>query len=220
MAASRMQDRLHGTRRRAVWALVLVNIFIAVHINAAAPTWARAAVALKAACDDASPPSIQRIPSPDKTATVEIDCRRSAGGYEPIVRVIFSAGPTQTLALTNPSIDYWRPQELLWSPDSKAFLINGSENGYAGFGVVVYELRSASVVAHDVTRAAQNDMVATFPPCRALNADDSDCKRMEADPEFNMSALTWTQSSTFAPAWLSWRELQLPSHRPFLDFGR
>jgi hypothetical protein len=39
-------------------------------------------------------------------------------------------------------------------------------------------------------------MVATFPPCRALNADDSNCKRMEADPDFNMSALTWTQSSS------------------------
>ena len=195
MVASQTQDRLRGPRRTAAWALVLANLFIAARINAAEPTWAKAAVALEPPCDHGPSAPLQRISSPDRTAIAEIDCRRSDRDYGPIVRVI-SHGWTQTLPLVDPGNDLWRPQELLWSPDSRMFLVNGGENAYAGFGVVVYELGEAALVRHDVTASAQKDMLVRFPPCKALNADDSDCKRMEADPDFNMSAIAWTNGSS------------------------
>jgi hypothetical protein len=87
----------------------------------------------------------------------------------------------------------WRPQELLWAPDSRAFFINGSASAYAGFSVVVYVLSSVGDVrALDVTSLAQRDMVRTFPPCKVQALSRAACTRIEQAPEYNVSAITWT----------------------------
>jgi hypothetical protein len=39
-------------------------------------------------------------------------------------------------------------------------------------------------------------MVSTFPPCKALNRDENDCKRIAADPQFNMSGISWRDDSS------------------------
>jgi hypothetical protein len=89
----------------------------------------------------------------------------------------------------------WRPQELLWSPDSKAFIINGAVSAYCGFAFLMYELRGHEIVWNEITDDAQRDMVAALPPCKAANRDGADCKDIEGDPEFNMSAIAWTRNS-------------------------
>jgi hypothetical protein len=106
------------------------------------------------------------------------------------------------LTITGPSVetrDVELPEgaaELLWAPDSKRFLINGSESVYSGFFVRAYELRSDHIEGRDFTAAAQRDMVATFPPCKAANRSEEDCKRIERDPQFNMSGLAWTRGGS------------------------
>jgi len=89
----------------------------------------------------------------------------------------------------------WRPQELLWSPDSKAFVINGSESAYAGDAFLVVHVFADRVVATDVSSAAQRDMVRSFPPCKARGMDESVCRPLEVAPEYNMSAIAWRGGS-------------------------
>jgi hypothetical protein len=39
-------------------------------------------------------------------------------------------------------------------------------------------------------------MVRTFPRCKAFNRDETTCKAIEAQPEFNMSGLAWVEQSS------------------------
>ena len=113
-----------------------------------------------------------------------------------MLRITSRTSRVQEVDLEDKTDDMWRPEELLWSPDSKAFFINGSSSAYAGFAVFVYELRPDGVVALEVTRAAQRDMVATFPPCKAAYRDPEFCKALETSSYYNMSGLAWTRGSS------------------------
>lgn len=87
--------------------------------------------------------------------------------------------------------------ELLWAPNSKAFFVDGGTSAYAGFFISAYQLNSkGSPQKLGITNAAQKDMVATFPPCKALNHDEDGCKRIAAEPEYNMSGIAWTNDSS------------------------
>ena len=181
----------------AVCVLVLVNVSVVASVDAAKPIWAKGAVRVEPGCVDEGRVPTQRIPAPDRNVRVEIECRGSTPDDTAVIlRVVFADERSRTLLLEKPGYDLWRPEELLWSSDSRAFLVNGGESAYAGFTLVAYELRDNDVVAHDVTAAAERDMVARFPPCKAANADEQDCKRMEKDPQFNMSALAWINGSS------------------------
>jgi hypothetical protein len=162
----------------------------------AAQTWAKGAVPL-IDCSDASPLRHQIIPSPDRSTTVEVGCRASSPNDEALaIRLGDGGGKSEAHTIDKKPFERWKPQELLWASDSKAFFVNGSESAYSGFEVVVYEVRGKAIVEHDATQFTQRDMVITFPPCKASNADDSNCRRIERDPEFNMSAIAWTNGST------------------------
>jgi hypothetical protein len=89
--------------------------------------------------------------------------------------------------------ELWRPQEVLWAPDSTGFVINGSPSAYAGFAFVVYRVGAENVIPTDVTNLAQRDMVQTFPPCKARHISNAECGAIEKEPEFNMSALAWSR---------------------------
>lgn len=80
-------------------------------------------------------------------------------------------------------------QELLWAPDSKTFLVNGSQAAYWGFFVTVYELTPKGLRKLQLTNTAQRDMVVSFPPCKAARRDPSACTRISRDPEYNMSGV-------------------------------
>ena len=79
--------------------------------------------------------------------------------------------------------------------DSRWFVVNGSENAYSGFAVALYELRDKRVELHDITRSAQLDMRASFPPCKAAGLTEGTCRRIGTQPDYNMAALAWTKNS-------------------------
>ncbi len=39
-------------------------------------------------------------------------------------------------------------------------------------------------------------MVKSFPPCQALFLDQATCRKIEADPEYNMTAIAWSEDSS------------------------
>ncbi|MGB9236099.1 MAG: hypothetical protein WCC04_16950 [Terriglobales bacterium] len=95
--------------------------------------------------------------------------------------------------------------DLLWSPDSKAFFVNGgSGGGHWGFWIYVYLLSDPKLELIDITKEAQIDMVKSFPPCRAAYLDKDTCKAMEStleieadNPEgYNMTGIDWVRGSS------------------------
>ena len=87
--------------------------------------------------------------------------------------------------------------DLLWSPDSKAFFVDGGNGGgYWGFWVYVYRLDDPRLEPILVTAEAQRDMVETFPPCKASYLDRQTCASIEQAPDFNMTGIDWLQDSS------------------------
>jgi len=145
------------------------------------PVWAKAATVLAGV--HAAP---QRITSPDGRFILQIR-HRPRGSDDDLLCV----------HLEKPG-GRWRDadldegaREILWSPDSNAFLINGGTSGYAGFFATVYQFGPDGFQKLHLTEAAQQDMVMSFPPCKALNPDEALCKKIAGSPEFNMSGLSW-----------------------------
>jgi hypothetical protein len=82
--------------------------------------------------------------------------------------------------------------EVLWSPDSKALLINGSDGGEGPEYIYVYHLGEPDSRPLDVA-AAQEDMLKGFPPCKAKHAP-KDCTLSGED--INVIAVDWTHGSS------------------------
>jgi len=160
--------------------------------SAPGPIWAREAVAITVKCGGGQTQARQRVASPDGSTTLELLCRNSTRDDEGLLLRAVRGDRTIVLVPVVTSDDSWRPQELLWAPDSTAFFINGSPSAYAGFAFVVYRVAANSVTPVDVTNLTQRDMVRTFPPCRARSLSDAECGVIEEKPEFNMSALAWS----------------------------
>jgi len=87
--------------------------------------------------------------------------------------------------------------DLLWSPDSKAFFINGGNGGgYWGFWVYVYRVDDPKMEPLDITGQAKLDMVKTFPPCKASRLDRNICLELEKNPDSNMTGIDWSGGSS------------------------
>jgi len=87
--------------------------------------------------------------------------------------------------------------DLLWSPDSKAFFVNGGNGGgYWGFWVYVYRVDDPELEPINLTGQAQRDMVKIFPPCKASGLDQKTCLELEKDPDINMTGLEWASDSS------------------------
>ena len=150
------------------------------------PTWAKAAVPLDLSCS--SKP--QLILGPDHRASAQVFCQpRKDDDPAYSLQIGTGSGRTYEVPLQE------RNQELLWAPNSKAFLVNGSQGGYWGFFVTIYELTPSGLRKLNLTNTAQRDMVVSFPPCKAAKRDPSACTRTSRDPEYNMSGVGWAQDS-------------------------
>jgi hypothetical protein len=160
-----------------------------------AAIWARSGIPIEGTCDGSMPAVSPPVKSPDKTTEVALECKTLNRDDAEIALTVRHAGRVWEIALPMTVRDRWRPQELLWSPDGQLFMVNGSENAYAGNAFVVIDLRDPNPTAKEITESAQRDMVKRFPPCKAANREESLCQRMERDPHFNMSAITWTRDS-------------------------
>jgi hypothetical protein len=150
------------------------------------PIWSRAASILDMSCG----PTVAKLLSPDRRLTADVRCdlhSATDAGY--LLRL--HAGKKQIAELPVPEGTY----ELVWSPDSHSFFVNGEESSDSGFFVKAYTIDDQDAVhERNVILSAQRDMVESFPPCKAAHHSD-DCKRIESDPEFNMSGLGWTPDS-------------------------
>jgi hypothetical protein len=155
------------------------------------PIWAKAAVPFNFNCVEKSTNS-QQISSPDGHVTVEVKCRAKSAETDPTyyLHVTERNGVTRDVDLEDGA------HELLWSPDSKAFFVNSGQSAYAGFSTTVYEVSDDGTRRLAITGAAQRDMVASFPPCKAYYHDQNLCKKIAANPEYNMSAVSWLNDSS------------------------
>ena len=161
-----------------------------------AAIWAKGATSLDFLCHG-SLDERRRITSPDGSIVIEQRCRKRTTLEDVerlVLQITYDDGRIQDVVPEIPGT-IWRPQELLWSPDSREFIINGSENAYAGFEFVAYRISNRQVISTQLTKAAQSDMVRRFPPCQARYLDANACKRLEESPEFNMSVIGWANNS-------------------------
>ena len=156
-----------------------------------------------------------RILSPDGSSNIDVRYRPVSVGegdqiLQAYLRVTTPSQGTREAALP----EGFQKIDLLWSPDSKAFFVNGGNGGaYWGFWTYVY-LADDPTKPTDVTETAQRDMLKQFPPCKAAfpNGDDDpggckkssrpdveQCMQREADPkyspEYNMSGIEWVNGS-------------------------
>jgi hypothetical protein len=166
--------------------LVLSPAVCVLAVSAHGPIWAKNAANVQTSCNPRSPIC---IPSPDRKTIIEVDCRAANqdGDRGIFLRISGPGGRAEEVDLPEGA------EELLWALNSKQFLINGSESAYSGFFVRTYDLRAERLLGRDISKTAQRDMVVTFPPCRAANRTEDVCRRIERDPQFNMSALAWTR---------------------------
>ena len=149
------------------------------------PTWSRAASVLDKSCS----PSAPKFLSPDHRITIELRCAPRKG-YDAFYSLRLLARKKQIAEFALPI----GAQEIVWSPDSHAFFLNGGATEHTGFFVKLYTIDEDELREHDVTSRAQRDMVAAFPPCKAANFED-DCRQTETDPKYNISGLAWAPDS-------------------------
>jgi len=189
---------------RTGWRVVRLLVWLPAVIpaHAAGPTWAKKATAFEAKClydTSEHPGEICRpelIPSPDRKSRVAAvyrdaftlkDGGRVALAY---LRVTTPLMGTQNVELPAGFGKF----DLHWFPDSKGFFLNGNNGGgYWGFWVWVYWLEGGTVRKVDVMRAVRQDMLASFPPCRATKADPDTCRELYSDSQYpNESGIDWS----------------------------
>ena len=170
--------------------VVAALMLASVSAVANAAIWAKSGIPIEAICDGLEPAVSPPVKSSDKSVQVALHCNGAN-----IFLTVTRAGRVVQIGLPMIARDLWRPQELLWSPDGQQFIVNGSENAYAGYAFVVVNLHDQNPTAREITEAAQSDMVRRFPPCKAANHEDEICRRLEREPDFNMSVITWTHDS-------------------------
>jgi hypothetical protein len=179
---------------------------------AATPTWARKAIVFPSECDpkatgtyknqtprgalisSAAPCKRIRIPSPDGKSDIEVKYRKTEWGFNSAYLVL----TTPENGTREADLPYgFQDIDLLWSPDSKAFFVNGGGGGgYWGFWVYVYFVNDPKLESITITREAQTDMVKSFPPCKTSYLDKETCKAMELKPEYNMTGIDWVRGSS------------------------
>ena len=185
----RLNDGAH------LWLLVGLYIIGFPTVFTADSIWVKAGVSLPVGCEVSS--DVQVVPSPDKSASVEVRCAGlNQTGEGVVFRITRRNRPPTALKLEIEPGSSWRPQEIVWAPDSSAFVVNGSESAHAGNDFVVYRIDSDRISAARVAAAAQRDMVATYPPCKASGLDRDACQRIATSLKFNMSAIAWTRGSS------------------------
>jgi hypothetical protein len=187
MIRSRNVEDHHLKRRSRNRCLVLLLVLLPAFAAADKPTWARKGTGFAGVCRSGSCRSL-RIAAPDKTSVVEV-LYQDSNAY---LRV---TGPDKQVreirdVSSSPSND------LLWAPDSKAFFVDGSEGMTSPGFVQVYLLDDAQLRPLDVTRRVEQDMVKTYPPCKALYLDAASCRKIERDPNYNLTAIDWVDDSS------------------------
>src|SRR5271156_3730566 len=166
------------------------------------PMYAKRAVAFPAQCTkprDFKNCKVVPIPSPDGRSSVQVSYRRENPDRENSILRAFLRVTTPGRGTRETELPAgFQDIDLLWSPDSRAFFLNGGNGGgYWGFWVYVFVVDSEKLEALGIAQIAQKDMVQLFPPCRAVNLYEKECKSVEAGPsDYNMSGIDWVVDSS------------------------
>jgi hypothetical protein len=167
--------------------LMIMFFCIAPCSRADKPIWTKRGVSFLAHCwsDEANRcPSLQ-IFSPDRRKFLRVTYEHmdlGNGDFEWSARAVLvrSHGRIDEVGLAGLTDD-----EIEWSQDSKAFLVNGSDAGLGPERVHVYLLTDDPLRPYDVSIEAQEDLVRSIPPCRAKDLDEYPCEGITSDPEGN-----------------------------------
>jgi len=161
------------------------------------PIWSKSATSFRFGCDEDERKECKplKIFSPDRKSFVQIS-------YVPNPRDPSLERVTLTVVREGKLLGSADPpgtveDEILWAPDSKAFFINGNNNANTDYHLIVYRLEKAGVTVFKPATDALQDMVHSFPPCRAKNAMDN-CKARASDPGgyIGIAGLDWIEGSS------------------------
>ncbi len=167
--------------------LVLLFLLLPAFAAADKPNWARKGTGFAGVCPSGNCRPL-RIVAPDKKSLVEV-IYQDGNAY---LRVTGADKQAREIRDVSNS-----PQnDLLWAPDSKAFFIDAGEGMTSPAFVQVYLLDEEQLRALDVTRQVEQDMVKTYPPCKALYLDEASCRKLERDPGYNLTAIDWVDDSS------------------------
>jgi hypothetical protein len=188
------------SRNRFPLALVLVPSFILISAAASTvnrPIWSKKGVSFPAYCtnDEIRRCKPLRIPSPNGASAIEITY--STGPDDPddasaSLRVVTNGnlvgevGPVATGDV-----------EIVRSPDSKAFFIDGSFNANGWDTFAVHRLDDPDLGPGNISEDVGEDMVRSFPPCRAKDPFPG-CAELAEEPDkyIGAVAIDWLGDSS------------------------
>lgn len=155
--------------------------------------WSKEAITFEKVCyEDLQPmPRIRR-----GTAEVSLTCR-NASPEDAQILVNYRAPGVNLSAELLGDDDAWRPQELLWAPDGRAFAISGSGNAYAGFDLIVIRIEGARLIRSHPVLPARRLMIGHLATCWPEVRAAHEYISPELDV-INMSAIAWKDASTLA----------------------
>jgi len=162
------------------------------------PIWSKSATSFRFGCDESERKECKplKIFSPDRRSLVQVSYVPNP--RDPSLERVTLAVVREGKLLGSADPPGTVEDEILWAPDSKAFFINGNNNANSDYHFAVYRLLDSKLsVVSDLTEHALQDMVRSFPPCRAKDPYDK-CKELAADPDgyIGTAAIDWVQNSS------------------------
>lgn len=144
-----------------------------------------------------------RIPSPDGRFAIQVRYRLDPSGLHAHTTLITPGADPQDLFLEYLNEGAGPSVEVLWAPDSRAFFVNYNKgSAISGHYLAIYRLDDRGNLIDesflDVTDQAQQDMLVSFPPCKAADLTSLECHEMQSDPDrkFNMRGVDWIRGSS------------------------
>lgn len=156
--------------------------------------WAKGGTAFPSACPPSTGCNAFRVVSPDGKSAVQVRYVPDSGNpniKEASILVISSGRVLGTV----PPVGQVE-NEVKWSPDSKAFFMNGSDNAYTENPVAVHYVDDPNLGPGYVTAAVAQDMIRSFPPCRVKKPSEI-CAAIAANPKDSINAvgIAWVDKS-------------------------
>ena len=192
-----------ATRRLNFPIFLLVGLAVsvaaaAIGANGNVPTWSKKGTDFPGGCDnkeDWDECKPLEIRSPDHKNVV--DLRYAADPYDPGIEVaeltVFSNGKRLGEVVPPATVE----DEVVWSPDSKAFFITGNNNANGWDESAVHLLSDPDLGPGNIFGDVQQDMARSFPPCRAKYYHPANCAEYAAHPDeyIGVIGLDWIGGS-------------------------
>ena len=179
-------------------ALTTIALFSVANLMANPPIWSKKAVSFRASCDadDRKQCKPLRIVSPDGKSAVVLSYN-TLPDHPDIVSAslrVRTLGRDRGAVQPVASVE----DEITWSPDSKAFFINGNENANGWDLLAVHRLDDPQLGPGYVAREVKQDTFRSFPPCQANPSTIDDCSELGTEPYdyIGVVGLDWVGDSS------------------------